>query len=602
MRNRRPLAVLLAVIALAATVLVESQPAGAAVFTVTRRDDPDPDGFERDDGSLREAIIRANNHDGPDRIVLKSGRYVLRIPGDGETLSQEGDLDIRERVTIEGKGPNKTIVDGNGLERVFEIRPAAAGVVLKGMTITGGEVDSSGVPPTPDGGGGILNLGQVRLQNVAVTDNGSPNCCGGGIYNNGRMTIVNSRVNRNSTLDCCGGGILNYDGRLNIRNSRIDHNRATGSAGGGIYNADGGRVIIEGSKLDHNHAPDCCGGAISNDGINAFIRVSRSRITNNSADRCCGGAVYQVNTARAVFVRTRFDNNTVDACCGGAIYSTGNVHHLTLRKSHLDSNTSRNCCGGAVFLTGGGTLITRSIFQKNTAHTDCCGGAIFVAGTDLEIEDSVVRANRATGDFGGQGGGIYLSGTASGEITDTTIAGNFSSTTGGGIEFAAPSQLSLLNSTISGNSSFGDGAGIHVAGDPPLTLRHVTIADNSVRGGVGGVWVGAGATNVSNTIIANNSADDCDAVLDASGRNLDRDSTCFDGPGALHGNPRLGSLRDNGGPTPTRALRPNSPAVDAATGGSCPPPPRDQRGVKRPQNGDGQGGARCDLGAYERRP
>jgi hypothetical protein len=63
------------------------------------------------------------------------------------------------------------------------------------------------------------------------------------------------------------------------------------------------------------------------------------------------------------------------------------------------------------------------------------------------------------------------------------------------------------------------------------------------------------------------------------------------------GNPQLGPLQNNGGPTPTRALLPNSPAINAGSpepqNGSFPCAPRDQRGVVRPAGGQ------CDIGAYE---
>src|SRR5690606_5687615 len=55
------------------------------------------------------------------------------------------------------------------------------------------------------------------------------------------------------------------------------------------------------------------------------------------------------------------------------------------------------------------------------------------------------------------------------------------------------------------------------------------------------------------------------------------------------------NLADNGGPTPTHALFPNSPAIDQIPNAiGCDIETRaDQRGVLRPQ------GLGCDIGAYE---
>jgi hypothetical protein len=57
--------------------------------------------------------------------------------------------------------------------------------------------------------------------------------------------------------------------------------------------------------------------------------------------------------------------------------------------------------------------------------------------------------------------------------------------------------------------------------------------------------------------------------------------------------PKLGPLADNGGPTPTRALKAGSPAIDAAGGKPC-STTTDQRGVTRPK------GPKCDIGAFEK--
>jgi hypothetical protein len=59
------------------------------------------------------------------------------------------------------------------------------------------------------------------------------------------------------------------------------------------------------------------------------------------------------------------------------------------------------------------------------------------------------------------------------------------------------------------------------------------------------------------------------------------------------------ALGNNGGLTQTHALVTGSPAIDAVTT-SCPPPDKDQRGVPRPQDGNNDSVARCDIGAFER--
>ena len=57
-------------------------------------------------------------------------------------------------------------------------------------------------------------------------------------------------------------------------------------------------------------------------------------------------------------------------------------------------------------------------------------------------------------------------------------------------------------------------------------------------------------------------------------------------------------MAPNGGTTKTHALVADSPAIDAVTG-TCPPPADDQRGVDRPQDGDGDNVAVCDIGSFE---
>src|SRR6516162_7862270 len=71
--------------------------------------------------SLRSAIQAANARGGSNTIILPSGTFTLTIPGAGEDASATGDLDFNDNLTIKGKDSASTIIDGNNLDRVFQI-------------------------------------------------------------------------------------------------------------------------------------------------------------------------------------------------------------------------------------------------------------------------------------------------------------------------------------------------------------------------------------------------------------------------------------------------------------------------------------------------
>jgi hypothetical protein len=110
----------------------------------------------------------------------------------------------------------------------------------------------------------------------------------------------------------------------------------------------------------------------------------------------------------------------------------------------------------------------------------------------------------------------------------------------------------------------------------------------------------SGRPTLINVIIANNSGGDCVNLLPlnpASANNLIETAGNACGlTDGVNGNiigadPTLGPLAGNGGATPTHALLPSSPAIDAGADASC--PTTDQRGMPRPR------GAHCDIGAFE---
>jgi hypothetical protein len=112
--------------------------------------------------SLRSAIMAADANPASNTIVLPAGTFTLTIPrasGDG---AANGDLNIAANVTIQGSKTAQTVIDGNSLDRVFDI--SSGRVAISNLVIEHGR--AVGV------GGGLLNSGgTVTLSSVQLFDN-----------------------------------------------------------------------------------------------------------------------------------------------------------------------------------------------------------------------------------------------------------------------------------------------------------------------------------------------------------------------------------------------------------------------------------------------
>jgi hypothetical protein len=118
----------------------------------------------------------------------------------------------------------------------------------------------------------------------------------------------------------------------------------------------------------------------------------------------------------------------------------------------------------------------------------------------------------------------------------------------------------------------------------------------------GGVYSGIPGGSLLNNILALNTGigPDVSGNFASMGHNLigiTNGSIGFTAPEDRTGSsvlpldPKVAPLADNGGPTLTMALLPDSPAIDAGTATGA--PATDQRGIVRPQ------GLATDIGAYE---
>jgi hypothetical protein len=265
--------------------------------------------------------------------------------------------------------------------------------------------------------------------------------------------------------------------------------------------------------------------------------------------------------------------------------------------SVIDGEDARR---GVTVSSGVSAAIERFIIEHGSSVD---GGAIFTNGTLTVIASTI--ANNTASD---EGGGVFIQNGATLHLVRSTVRGN-SAKSGGGI-FLAWGTLDLENSTLSGNSASSGGGGINNLGGT-VTLNNGTISNNTGTSGSGGIRNEAGGTvTLQNSILAGNisSSPDCAGSISSSGYNLIGNTTgCTFAAttGDLTNiHPNMSRLRDNGGLSYIHALYPGSPAIDAANpavpgsgGAAC--EATDQRETSRPLNGDGVGGARCDIGAYE---
>ncbi|RTZ60176.1 MAG: hypothetical protein DSZ32_04125 [Gammaproteobacteria bacterium] len=276
---------------------------------------------------------------------------------------------------------------------------------------------------------------------------------------------------------------------------------------------------------------------------------------------------------------------------GGGIFNRGK---LTLINSTISGNHA-SAHGGGIF-NDAGLSIYNSTISNNIADGE--GGGIKSFG-GLFINNSTVSGNTSHGaglPVNGDGGGIKSHAVTT--INNSTLSGNSAAFGGGGISIEPMGILMMTNSTVSANTTGSQGGGIFSMGGSGslVSLRNVTIEGNTAfaGGGIPPDWAGAGVYGVKivaqNSIIANNSVNggttsDCYGTIFDNGQNWFGDASCN---GTAQGDPLLGALSDNGGPTFTQ-LPTVGGVIDGA--GEC-GLATDQRGFPRSQ-------CKCDIGAAE---
>jgi Ca2+-binding RTX toxin-like protein len=261
------------------------------------------------------------------------------------------------------------------------------------------------------------------------------------------------------------------------------------------------------------------------------------------------------------------------------------IDSLTITGGHLTVPGGYGGGGGVLVTTYNQAVFSDCLITDNhvdvVGESGAFGGGIGGFGrSEILIQRSLISNNSADGQPG-YGGGIWSSGPL--KIVESTICNNMVIgrnyyASGGGV---AAHIAELTQCTVTGNVCDGDrwahGGGLALVDK----ISNSIIAGNSTAGLAGGDFndvFGVGLSNGHNIFgsdVASNVAGDLENIPT---------SLLF-----------AGGLADNGGPTPTIALR--DAADNPALAGADPADSSatDQRGVARPQ----PDGTNPDIGAFE---
>ena len=304
-----------------------------------------------------------------------------------------------------------------------------------------------------------------------------------------------------------GAGILvHMNSKFKIENSVIRKNRSSGN-GSGIKLNTASKISMHNCKILDNEplVMSMWGQQYSSNGAGIYNEgnlkmTGCSVVKNNNAAR--GSGIY--NADSLVLINCSVDTNIClntyqPHAMGGGILNAG---YCNIRGGTVNGNQTYTRGGGISNNQGAVLCIDNAIFSGNScgmAWGNSYGGGIYTDGNML-IKRSDVSNNTAMDGAGG----IYVGGSASADVSQTTIAFNVvTSGSGGGLLNGG--TLLVNGCKISNNEAGGNGGGVY----NPTMVRNSIIVNNKTgypnyQYYGGGIVVGNGCQGIYNSTIANN--------------------------------------------------------------------------------------------------
>lgn len=427
-------------------------------FTVTTTTDGTNSGTTCTGGatcSIRDAValankdVTANGQTKVDTINIPAGTYTFTTvfhPANDSQGSINYHFDLDASINIVGAGSGATILNGNGLDKIFS---ADSGVVngyapydvfISGVTMENGTNNNNpNTAPSSNYFGGLMDWesygpGNLTLNNVVMTNGTAMNSGGGALFTSnsndagtsaseGLVEIDTSTVSNSSSPEQ-GGGIFLGSGCPALFNTvTLSGNHAVTSvnpsdtekdgSGGAIYSFGSqatGLTTITNSTITNNTATDSGGGA----GISAGLSISGTSFTGNTAGAFGGGLYYIGGTAGGTITSSTFTGNAVIGSSGqtyGGVYqidgggicnqsygttSGSQFGALTMHYSRIHGNTGGHATGLGIGCSSGANQYSTVIATDNWWG---CNAAATGPGCDTALAASTGTQTLTLGPF-----------------------------------------------------------------------------------------------------------------------------------------------------------------------------------------------------------
>lgn len=366
------------------------------------------------------------------------------------------------------------------------------------------------------GGGVYLSSGSAILNGNTLFTN-TVTAAGGGLYATWSDITLDGDVALSNTAQSDGGGLCLDRSTARLDRIQIAHN--TGREGGGLF-SDSGDLTLTDSVVTANTARREGGGLYAS-GFGYRAELIGNTFSGNQADIVAcpstgvggGGGIVLFNPGDATVQDNLVVNNRAPNGSGGGLslgsrYGTSIVRHNT-----VISNSAEYYGGGVYVDNGSATLDDNTVSGNSTTLTGFDGqellwggGGVYASYSDVTLRSNAVLSNATAGN----GGGLYLNNCNS-ALDFNTVAGNTALVGGGVTVYAGTARLNAT--TVVGNraryilSNTGYGGGLYLKGSD-AALTNTLVADNSADRAGSGVYAdGPGYCLVHTTVARNTGAE-----------------------------------------------------------------------------------------------